>query len=126
MGNSLTVMPEYVSSVLVRMVSFTSPNHKLSFISDLGKGRNLEQKPGDGEITADGFHRILSSMETDIHMPIITNSAGWRMNKKCGFHSFSISADCEVIYIIVKKTTTEKQNLLLINLMHNRYVSLFK
>lgn len=41
MGNSLTVTPEYVSSVVVRTVSFTNPNHKLSFISDLGKGRNL-------------------------------------------------------------------------------------
>ncbi len=41
MGNSSTVTPEYVSSVVVRMVSFTNHNHKRSFISDLRKGRNL-------------------------------------------------------------------------------------
>lgn len=40
-GNSLMVAPEYVSLVVVRTISFTSPNHKVSCISDLGKGRNI-------------------------------------------------------------------------------------
>jgi len=75
----------------------------------------LDQKPEDGEITTDGFHRILSSMETDIQVPRIMHSAGWRMNKKMWFSFFiSFQHDCGVIEVIVQ------------NQFKHRYAFIFK
>lgn len=102
-GNSLMVAPEYVSLVVVRTISFTSPNHKVSCISDLGKGRNIGPEawgwrdynrwlPQDSVLNGNWYtgakNHALSRMEDEQKM-------------RFSF-LFAFQHDCEVIDVIVQ------------------------